>query len=82
MCPAKVDAVEKRFCLLERTTLIENRHRIRMASSFGRDPDHSVRRSAVALRSLSGRAHHPTRERSAIRHLTRRRSRQLWHGGS
>jgi len=55
MCPTRLDAVEKRFCGLERTTLIQNRRRVHTASSVGRGPDHSLRRSAIALRLSSGR---------------------------
>ena len=36
--------------------------RVRTASSVGRGPNYSIRRSAVALRLPSGVARHPTRE--------------------
>ena len=55
MCLTRVDAVEKRFCELGGKILIQIKRRLHTASSIGRGPDHSFRRSAIALRLSSGR---------------------------
>ena len=83
MCPTRVDAVEKRFCGLERTTLIQNRRRVHTASSVGPGQTiHSVGQ-LLPCDCHQGRARHPTHAAAedSYRHaleVARRQSAKFW----